>query len=739
MVRSGISFAALCVAMSSAAAQAQATTSAEAPPAAAETTGQDSANGEREAGAGDIVVTAQRRSERLQDVPIAVNVATEEQLVNSGVRDLQQLAAIVPGLNVTAALGSFQPSIRGIATSSNIVENPVSLYIDGVYLPQQQDGLRDLDDVEQITVLKGPQGTLFGRNATAGVIQITTKGPTFIPAADLRVSYGSYQTVRASAFVSGGLAGDSVAGSLSVAYRTQGRGWGRSLSAGFESNKLKLGFSARSKLLFKLGDSTTATLIGDHLEREDSGRVFQPYPGTRLSYPGFGPVRSRYDTYSGTPGFTRFTSNGAGLTVDSDLGFAKLVSITSYREGSTDFKFDLTGVAAPLLVSTAASGNKNFSQELQLVSPSGRPFTYVLGGYYFYNSQGYDFFNRDFASAAINPVLSRSASSGYEKTRSIAPFAQADWEFLPRTTLTLGARYTHETRELNDGTTRLTRLVGGLQPLVIVPPKSLEFNKLTYRVALNHKFSEDVLLYGSYNRGFKSGGFNIATPAAAGYLPETLDDFEVGLKTQLFDRRLTFNVNGFYYKYSNIQVASFVGNPPSQIILNGAKAKLYGADIDFSARIGGGLTISGGAEFVHPYFTDYRNAPIGVDLAAGGVATAPGDATGKRVPFARTFVGTLAADYAVDIGPAKLTLNVTGTRSGDYFFEPDNVVRQPAYTMLNASVRLSDRDDRLSLMFGVTNATDESIIVTNATAAFGRFVSYATPPREYTVTARAKF
>jgi iron complex outermembrane recepter protein len=197
----------------------------------------------------DIVVTAQKRSERLQDVPIAVSAASAAQLENSGIKDLQQLTAIVPGLNVTAALGSFQPSIRGIATSSNVVENPVALYIDGVYLPQQQEGLRDLADAEQITVLKGPQGTLFGRNATAGVIQIATRSPEFQPSAQFNLSYGSYQTIRTNAFVTTGLT-DTVAASLSGAYQSQGKGWGESLTTGREENKLYHSYSRLCCIMF---------------------------------------------------------------------------------------------------------------------------------------------------------------------------------------------------------------------------------------------------------------------------------------------------------------------------------------------------------------------------------------------------------------------------------------------------------------------------------------------------------
>ena len=154
--------------------------------------------------AGVIVVTAQKREERLQDVPIAVSVVSSQQLANSGVTEMTQLNALVPGLNIQHTVGAFQPSIRGISTTSNIVENPVALYIDGVYMANQRDGLRDLADIDQIAVLKGPQGTLFGRNATAGVIQITTRAPSHTTKGEAKVGYDNYGTFKGGVYVTGG-------------------------------------------------------------------------------------------------------------------------------------------------------------------------------------------------------------------------------------------------------------------------------------------------------------------------------------------------------------------------------------------------------------------------------------------------------------------------------------------------------------------------------------------------------
>ncbi|WP_327752263.1 TonB-dependent receptor (plasmid) [Sphingobium sp. SJ10-10] len=693
----------------------------------------------------DIVVTAQKRAERLQDVPIAVSVASATQLESSGVKDLPQLQAIVPGLNVSVANGSFQPSIRGVATNSNIVEQPVSLYIDGVYLPQPQEGLRDIADASQITTLKGPQGTLFGRNATAGVIQITTMGPDFDTHGQFNISYGSYQTVHANAFVTDGLSKD-IAVSLSTSYQTQNRGWGKSLTTGKEEGKLDHSYSTRGKILFNLSDATSLQIVGDYLNREDTGSTFQAYPGTQMIYQGFTPGINRYDSFSGSDGYTRFKGGGVAATFKSGLGFANLVSISAYRKSHFAFKFDLGGVAPPILNTTAAGQGRMYSQELQLISDDDGPLKWVLGAYYFNYRQGYNFFYRDFGTGVLlngsgpyraNPNRQSATLTSFEKSESFAPFAQADFKITPTTTLTGGLRYTYEKRSL-DGYGRITNGAGVALTPTHSTPAPLTAKKVTWRFALEQKIFGDAMVFASYSRGFKSGGFNIATPAAPAYLPEQLDDWEVGLKSQFLDRRVTFNVTGFYYKYQNIQVAQFVNN--SQTVRNGARAELYGVDVDLTAKLATGLTVSSGLELLHPYFTQYNGAQFGTDnLVSGGVGITAFNAKGQRLAYARKAVLTGAVDYVTQAFGGKVAFNVTATRSGSYFFEPDNVVRQPAYTMLNASVKVSDASDRLSLRFGVSNALDESIISRNVTIGFGRLVSYNSPPREYSLALGMKF
>lgn len=690
---------------------------------------------------GEIVVTAQRRSESLQKVPIAITVASGAELANTGVTSLTTLNTIAPGLNSRVTAGAFQPSIRGIGTSSNVVENPVALYIDGVYLPQQREGTRELPDVEQVAVLKGPQGTLFGRNATGGVIQITTRRPTQDFQFEAQAGYDTYETLRLGAFVSGGLT-DNLASSFSVDYTDQGEGLGTNRITGNGTHQILHALSLRGKLLFELGTDTDVTLIGDYMDRKDRSHSFVPYPGTAFIVPVAGPIRSRYDTYSQIDSEVAFRGGGASLTVDHDFSFARLQSITSYREGKSIYIFDDVPVGRPVFYVQVDDGpNESFSQEIQLISPNSDTFTYTLGAFYFYNRNANlpierNFFPPFFGPAGAPPTASaRTQTFGSEKTTSFAPFGQIGIGIFEDTKLTLGARYTYEKREL-DANAVAARFNG---TVVNTPftPDSLTIKRPTWRIALDHQFSSAVLGYVSYNRGIKSGGFNILNPANPAYLPERLDAYEAGLKTQLFDRRITLNAAAFYYDYANLQVTQFVGF--AQSIVNGAAARLYGLDVDFNARITPELRLSGGFAALDTKFTDYRNAVGSIPRPTGGATLINVDATGNRVPLAQEFSGTLAIDYDRKFSFGGLHYNLTGNYNGDYTFEADNFLRQDDYLTLNTSLRWTSPDDAYSVTVFGRNLLDERVLTQVTSQSIGYPAAYAQPPRTFGLLGKVSF
>ncbi|WP_174279050.1 TonB-dependent receptor, partial [Sphingomonas bacterium] len=694
----------------------------------------------------DIVVTAQKRSENLQRVPIVITAVSGAQLATAGVTNLTTLGTVAPGLNVrTQGGGVFQPSLRGIGTSSNVVENPVALYVDGVYLPQQREGNRELPDVEQVAVLKGPQGTLFGRNATGGVIQITTRRPSQEFAVQAKAEIDNYATFRTSGFVSGGLA-DGVAASLSGDFATQGRGYGHNLTNGHDTFQIAHSLGLRGKLLLEPDARTSLLVIGDYLDFKNYTYSFVPYPGTSFSVPLPGPLPSRQDTYSITNPYAAYKGGGISGTIERDLDFAKLVSITALRRGSTNYRFDDVPVGQSVFIVSVAPGaqpNRSFSEEVQLVSEKSSAITYTAGLFYFYNrNANQPIFRQFFPAFYGNPPatvlagLNRTTLTfGEERTRSVAPFGQVGIRLAQGTNLTLGARYTYEKRTLV-GSVILNRNNGTIgNPLY--NPAPLTINKPTWRIALDHQFGPDVLGYVSYNRGIKSGGFNILNPANPAYLPERLDAYEAGLKTELLDRRLRLNAGGFYYDYDNLQVTQFVG--VTQTVANGAKARLYGLDVDFNARATTELSLSGGLELLHARFVSYPGAVGSIVKPTGGATLISVDASGRRIPQAQKIAGTLAVDYEKPVSFGTIHANLTANYNGDYKIEADNFLTQGAYTLLNASLAWRPHGDHYAVTVFARNLLDEIVLNNTSSQAVGYPTSYGQPPRTVGVMGKVTF
>ena len=687
----------------------------------------------------EIVVTAQKRAENLQRVPIAVTAASGAELQASGITSSMQLNTIAPGLNIRTTAGSFQPSIRGIGTSSNVVENPVALYIDGIYLPQQREGMRQLDDIAQIAVLKGPQGTLFGRNATGGVIQITTLAPSHDFSGLARTELDNYLTTRSSLYVTGGLS-DTLAASLAASYAHQGDGWGDNLTNGHDTFRVKHDVSVRSKLLFEPGPATSITLIADYTDRAALSNSYQPYRGLPLIFAGTGPLKSVYDSYAGQDGFNNFKGGGISLTVDQDFSFAKLLSISSYRRGVANYQFDNSSVPSPyFVVHSPVSPNEDYTQELQLVSRQSSVFNWVAGVFYFHNANGSQPIDRFFSGPVYAPAPTSAAETitrATEITQSVAPFAQGTLQILPRTNITFGFRYTYERRSLHDASLASLLNNGGSTSRTYAPD-ALTIRKPTFRAAIDHRFSDNLLAYFSFNTGIKSGGFNIVSPANPAYLPEKLTDYEVGIKSELFDRRLRLNLAGFYYDYTNLQVIQFVG--VTQAVVNGPSAKLYGLDLDYELRIARGLRASGGFEIEHSEFTDYPGAVFSTPRPGGGAIIFAGDATGDRLPLAQKFTATTAIDYDWTMGRNGFDFNVTANYNGNYYFEADNFLRQNAYTILNASLKWTLPGGRISVTAFGKNLFDNHVITQVTTQALGYPATYGSAPRTYGVMAQVKF
>ena len=445
-----------------------------------------------------------------------------------------------------------------------------------------------------------------------------------------------------------------------------------------------------------------------------------------------------WDVEADYPGFNNIKSGGGSLKIDQKIGSLSLLSITAYRKLQYDNGLDLDFTASPFQTINQSQHDRQFSQELQLQSPATGPFKWTLGAYYFNANDVSDPLAVGLSGAAFDPTfpIDQIVTIGGQKTRSLAAYGQASYTLASRTTLTLGGRYTDEKR--TGDTSEVLNLAFGI-PSIVIPPshQTATFRKPTFRVSVDQKIGENALGYISFNRGFKSGGFNVQQLGAPAFKPEVLDAYEAGLKTSFFDRKLTLNGSTFYYKYSDIQI-QYITPSGAFGILNGAEAHAYGVDLDAAARVTSAFQVTVGAELLHTKFSSFPGAQI--STLQGGTPTTVGSAAGNRLPLAPTFSGTLGGHYTFDLaGGAKMVANSTVSYNSGWFTEPDNVVRQPRFVQVNAKLNWVSASGRYNASIWGENLSNAEVRTNAGTTANGNhYVSFA-PPRTYGVTIGAKY
>ena len=694
----------------------------------------------------DIVVTAQRRAQKLQDVPIAVNAISGEAAMNAGITGTVALQQSVPALQISRNANGATPFLRGIGSS---IGNPngegsVAIYVDGVYQPAANSNVFEFNNIERVEVLKGPQGTLFGRNATGGVIQIVTKDPSQTPEMDVSFGYANYETVTANAYVAGGIAENLSAG-VSLLYKNRNEGWGTQLLTGLETPGGRE-FAVRGKLLLTPGDDTEIRLAGDYSKSRNAISLYQPVPGAAnivgQGYPG------RYNTTAGFHQDSKYTSRGASLTINHDFGAVQLASISAFKRVNGSYSVDQDVSPVPLVTGFLNSRNKMYSQEVHLLSASDSRLQWLVGAYYInYSAKFSPLLLRGLAFDPTNPDAGIDAATG-TRARSVALFAQATYPIDDNTNLTAGFRYSWE-RTRYEG----SFLVGGTNIIIVpingVPARStFSYGKPTWRISLDHKFAPDVLGYVSYNRGIKSGSFGIGSnPTKADgltpldpYQPEQLDAYEVGLKTEFLDRHLRLNVSGFYYDFKNIQFQK-VENA-SVVIFNGPSARSYGAEVDLEARVTPNLTLTAGGSYLHTRIGDFPGAPNTqrdpvTGLNNGGDPTF--NAKGNRLPFAPKY--SVSAGFTYNIPTNIGTFDVNGHLyyNSGAFSEIDNRLDVGSYEIVNASVGWTDPGNKLSIRLWGKNLTKTYYYVQLSGIADLTDIGAPNEPRTYGATARIQF
>jgi iron complex outermembrane receptor protein len=745
----------------------------------------------------EVVVTAQRREQNLQEVGISVTAFSDEQVRNMGFANTVDVAQMTPNLNYTVPQGESSQInffLRGVGLNdfADAQENPVAVYVDDVYKPAMGGLALQLFDVERIEVLRGPQGALFGRNSTGGVIHYVTKRPSEEFDAYADVMYGDYDQIKAEAAVGGGLT-DGVMGRLSVAYNDND-GWTRNRTPGVQDYNSSDSIAGRAQLLFAPSDDLEILLSGNYSRNSaavgawqhqatkpsDDGNTSLPLPADEDfwgSCPGcdaFGYADTDGDPWAGDydrPGSVRVKNQGLQANVDWKLGELTLTSITAYtnvdrlqQEDADMNPFLGAGQDLSFIAPTFEAETDTYSQEFRIAGERER-MRWLAGVYYFDNEvDGHYRLNTD----AIGFV--RMDAQYTQDTDSWDLFGQIEYDLAEDWTVIAGLRWTDEDKELDfeniddSGITAFCStepdpIASGCfnpAPTPISPSRPtadymILFNTgsvgslakqsddyVTGRVQLNWQAMEELLVYGSYSRGKKSAGFNngfLDTTQVFGNNPvesipfdsETLDAYEVGLKSTVLGGTTRLNASVFYYDYQDFQTFQWL--ILNQVIFN-ADAEVYGAEVEIESRPMDGLTLQLG---------------MGVmDATAEDIPNIAGDAVRDRdMVGAPDFNVSALARYEWAAWGGTLAVQTSGSYQQEIWYDIQNhpISKEDGYTVVNFRTSYTTGDEALEVYAFVNNAFEEEYksYTFDFTGLFGFNQQAAGLPRWWGVGARFKF
>lgn len=747
-------------------------------------------------GIGDIVVTAQKRAENVQDVPLAISAVSSEYLEARDISSIDRLGSIAPNVKIERAPSNktiSQIAIRGSVTINPAVtwEPAVGLYLDGVYIAKAQGSIFDVADLERVEVLRGPQGTLYGRNALAGAVNLVTKKPTGEAGGSAEISYGNYDYWKGKAILN-----LPAMGALSM--KVSGQIQKRDGFVKVGPNPFPQAFLARPNSVSDLGNlngksgmiqlrlkpegNFTADYQFDYSrynQRTDFSQLVSVLPNSLFTDPAIlaaiaplglyaNPNRQSTASVDANPLYEKTRTYGHSLTLALDMGASTLKSISSYRNLRWQDAADLDGSPLDIANTQRDTSFHAYSQELQLTGDAmDNRLNYVVGAFAYKEKaetlgpqRFFGFLNQVGAPGAAD------LQSDYgSHTKAWALYAQLDYRLTEALKMTLGARYTNEVKDIRRkfavGTPRFTLFdvpYGG------VP--DAKFNNFSPTATLSYEASDNINVYARWARGYKSGGFNGETDVAGligqpfnctsapgnaselcnPYRPEKVDSYELGLKTKLADGKLIFNVAGFWDEHKDIQLSVFTAQgAAASVVLNAAAARIRGLEFEAVARPIPSLTINGSFAVLD---ADYKS------FIDGGVDVA----NNRAFPHTPKATAALGVDWRVMQGDwGKLNLTGDYNHVSGYYTFPfalrgnravENVAsntRSPGRDIVNVAARISEFNvggARTELSFWVRNLTkeDRPTNFIDFGAGFGGLtLGYFPDPRTYGATFGVKF
>ncbi|HHX0964899.1 TPA: TonB-dependent receptor [Pseudomonas aeruginosa] len=730
---------------------------------------------------GKVTVTARRREEDSQKVPTPITVLGGETLEAQRISRVQDLQQVLPSVNV-AYIHARQSSVavRGIGNNpaSDGLEGSAGIYLDNVYLGRPGMAVFDLLDIEQLELLRGPQGTLFGKNTTAGVLNISTRAPTFTAERTVEVSGGQDGYFQGRGTVSGPL-GETLAGRLS-AYRTRDDGYIKNIH---DDNYLNGGErqGARGQLLFEPNEDFSLRWIADYNEEDSSNGSMVVYGGAerfwqRAALVGASPLRDPQRRKVNINGRQHVSVHQGGSSLEANWNLAggyRLTSISAYRYWHFTPANDEQLNVSAINDTGVEVHDRQFSQEIRLASPTGGAFDYVVGAYAFRQNLG----NKTFTSygpladlyllganlGALNDTYSKA--NGKIETDSFALFAQGTWHLTERLDFTAGLRGTYE--EKNAKVERFAPLggaaVGGVGAAVrngqLGAYDSGDLSQYNFApsalLSLSYQFSDDLLGYASLSHGEKSSGVNLAVGSApsagADSLlvgPERANDAELGLKSTLFDRRLLLNANLFWTGIHGYQATTLYQAPGStqlvQVLANAGSVRSRGLEFEATALPLRGLTLNFNGSYNDVTYLSFKDAPCPAEVSTRPGAPSSCDLTGQRVVGASKWIANLNGEYQWrldDRFQPYVSASYAYRSAAEGTLDNSDLSKIDGYALVNlaAGLRSDLGDGQLDTSVWLKNAFDKDYYLSAFASINGSYTASVGQPRTLGVSLRYDF
>ncbi len=686
---------------------------------------------------GDIIVTAQRRAERLVDVPVSVNAISAEEMQVKQINSVFDLGKSVTSLRFEGQAPTFMPTLRGVGTLllSGSLDASVPVYVDGVYLPNTRGMNFDLPGVNGMQVLKGPQGTLFGRNSTGGAILITTSEPSGTLTGRFKIGYAKYEDLRVQGYLSGPIT-DHIRAGLSVSYR-KSDGYTKNIVTGADDDARAKMFNIRPDILLTNNEGLSVRLIYEHSYAFDTTALGLNNPdgfeGMTALAALFGlekPIIATkpWQTSANSEPINRNVGDSGAAILNWEMSDElTLKNVTSYRADKNRFLAD----ADLSQLSFFDVGNdvfyRTFSDEMTLNGKIGK-LDYVAGLYYYWGKV----WDADNGRAVFFGQPSTGGNFQHIKAETAAAFLDMTYEVAPNLFLTAGGRYSTERKDYS-----LVNSVTGLAiPIEDIPdipdlnlPDHKRWNSFTPRAVVRYQIDAGSNVYASYSRGYKTGTYSGAAPVLID--PEHLDAYEVGFKHS--SHRFSITSAAFYYDYRNVQVTAVDANNPARTnSVNADEARSFGAELEGSFRPTPEWSISMGVAYLNAKFVRFADAPKFVpspDLP-GTWTTVNVSADGTRMPRSPKWSGNFATSYDIDVGSGIVQLSANVNAATKNYNVANLGFPVGTYAEVGANISYTTADTHWRGELFVTNLTNHDRPQQYQGGPLGTYAIWA-PPRVF--------